>query len=68
MKTLKISIIVTTYNWPEALDRVLSAIAHQDYHNFEVIVADDGSTEDTKSVIKNHQEKQSYPLHHAWLY
>lgn len=66
MNTFQISVIVTTYNWPEALDRVLSALSHQDYRNFEVIVADDGSTDATKAVIENHQEKQSYALHHVW--
>jgi len=66
MNTLQISVIVTTYNWPEALDRVLSALSHQDYRNFEVIVADDGSTDATKAVIENHQKKQSYALHHVW--
>ncbi|MBL6969265.1 MAG: glycosyltransferase family 2 protein [Gammaproteobacteria bacterium] len=66
MEILKISVIVTTYNWPEALNRVLAVLAYQDYPDFEVIVADDGSTDDTKILIEQHQRQQHYSLHHVW--
>ena len=42
-----ISIIVTTYNRPDALEAVLRGLARQSDKDFEVIVADDGSTPDT---------------------
>lgn len=62
----KVSVIVTTYNWPEALDRVLSALEKQDYPDFEVIVADDGSTEATKELIETYQRNAPYPIEHVW--
>lgn len=65
-KTPIISIIVSTYNWPEALRLVLLALADQDENFFEVIVADDGSTDDTKQLIETLQTKVNYDLRHVW--
>lgn len=62
----EISIIVSTYNWPEALDLVLIALNSQTYHNFEVLVADDGSTDSTQQLVEMHQAIYRQPLHHIW--
>src|SRR5690348_6387833 len=48
---MKISVIVTTYNRPDALSLVLRALAAQDAGDFEVIVADDGSTPETAAML-----------------
>lgn len=61
-----ISVIVTTYNWPEALDLSLQSLAEQTDTNYEVIVADDGSTEATQAVIKKWQEHYPAPLKWSW--
>lgn len=61
-----LSIIVTTYNWPEALKLVLEALAAQVVPNMEVIVADDGSGQETKIMIENMSRIFSCPLHHVW--
>lgn len=66
MNELGISVIVTTYNWPSALDRVLSGLSAQRYQNFEVIIADDGSKEETGQVIQMWQQRVSFPLQHCW--
>ena len=66
INSLEITVIVSTYNRPDALDLVLSALAEQDYPKFEVIVADDGSTEATTSLIRTHQLFRLRPLHHVW--
>src|SRR5674476_543524 len=39
-----ISVIVTTYNWPLALRLCLESLFSQQDHNFEIIIADDGSS------------------------
>jgi glycosyltransferase involved in cell wall biosynthesis len=66
MKNLGVSVIVTTYNWPNALNRVLSGLCSQHYSSFEIIVADDGSTPATKDVITAWQAKSDIPIVHCW--
>jgi glycosyltransferase involved in cell wall biosynthesis len=61
-----ISVIVTTYNWPQALARVLNGLCAQDYQQVEVIVADDGSKDDTADVVNSFRDKFSFPLIHCW--
>lgn len=64
---MQLSIIVTTYNRPEALQMVLQSLAQQKTSiTFEVIIADDGSTETTKQLIQNLQPTLPYPLQHIW--
>lgn len=62
----KISIIVTTYNAPDYLSRVLAALEQQNNTNFEVVVADDGSGSETKTLIEKYQQKGKLQLIHAW--
>lgn len=64
--TLTISVIVSTYNRPDALDMVLSALTEQDYPHYEVVLADDGSTETTAALARGHRLGQRRPLHHVW--
>lgn len=47
------SVIVPTYNRAERLVGALESVFSQSYTNFEVIVVDDGSTDDTETIIKN---------------
>ena len=61
-----ISIIVATYNRPDALDAVLRSLAHQTDPDFEVIVADDGSTSDTKAVIDHWNGRVGRRVVHVW--
>ncbi|NCX93992.1 MAG: glycosyltransferase, partial [Gammaproteobacteria bacterium] len=42
MSTPKVSLIILTYNWPDALLCILKALNDQTCLDFEVIVADDG--------------------------
>lgn len=46
-----VSVIVSTYNWPEALAVVLDSLALQTNKRFEVIIADDGSKAETADMI-----------------
>lgn len=61
-----ISVIITTYNWPSALKLVLLALDKQTVDDFEVIIADDGSTEETSQLITDFSNKSRYPLQHIW--
>ena len=60
------SLIITTYNWPEALALVLDSVADQVWRPDEVIIADDGSTEETKALIEDLKKRYPIPLHHVW--
>jgi glycosyltransferase involved in cell wall biosynthesis len=46
------SVIVATYEWPEALDAVLRALADQSDPDFDLIVADDGSGPETAALVQ----------------
>jgi glycosyltransferase involved in cell wall biosynthesis len=60
------SLIITTYNWPDALDLVLDSVADQSWKPDEVIIADDGSDEQTKALIAKRQQNFPCPLQHVW--
>ncbi|OBT10099.1 family 2 glycosyl transferase [Vibrio sp. UCD-FRSSP16_10] len=63
---MKVSLIITTYNWKEALAAVLQSILKQSCLPDEVIVADDGSRDDTKLLIQHFQSLFPIPLIHSW--
>ncbi len=63
---MKISVIVTTYNRPDALKRVLEGLRHQTVLPDEVIVADDGSAPNTSELVRNLIKDSPYLLHHVW--
>lgn len=60
------SVIITTYNWPEALELALTALARQRVLPHEVVVADDGSREDTRALIERVARGYPVPLRHSW--
>lgn len=51
------SIIIRTRNEEQWIERCLSAIAHQDYQDFEVVIVDNESTDGTLSIAMNHHCK-----------
>lgn len=61
-----VSVIVSTYNQPEWLEKVLWGYAVQQDREFEVVVADDGSGPATRSVVDRLRPQLGVPLHHAW--
>jgi len=63
---VKVSLIVTTYNWPEALELTLRSALDQSLPPHEVIVADDGSKEPTRRVVESFARKAPFPIIHSW--
>lgn len=63
---LAISVVVTTYNRPKALSKVLDALDKQHWSRFEVIVGDDGSTQETGDLVHAKSQIVHYPLKHVW--
>jgi len=63
-KPQSISLIITTYNWKEALTVVLKSVNRQTRIPDEVIVADDGSRDDTRERIESLRNSLSFKLVH----
>ena len=63
---MRASLIVTTYNWKEALNLVLLSAARQVVPPDELLVADDGSRDDTRELIRSHQRRMPFPIRHIW--
>ncbi|RJG27287.1 glycosyltransferase family 2 protein [Massilia cavernae] len=61
-----ISVVITTWNRPDALRAVVEACFGQDDLNFEIIIADDGSTANTKDCIDQLRARSPVPLLHVW--
>ena len=66
MSTFSISVIISTYNNPEWLEKVLWSYEFQTFKNFEVVIADDGSDGKTKSLIEKIKAQVNYPIQHIW--
>lgn len=65
-QTQTISVVITTYNRPDALEAVVEACFLQDDKNFEIIIADDGSTANTRECIERLAARAPVPLRHVW--
>lgn len=62
----KTSLIIATYNNPKALELVLLSVLNLRVLPNEVIIADDGSTNQTKELIESFRNKLPIPLMHVW--
>ncbi|KGQ33477.1 glycosyl transferase [Gallibacterium genomosp. 2] len=63
---LSSSLIITTYNRPDALEAVLNSVLQQKVLPMEVLVADDGSRQETAQLISRYQQMFPIPLIHCW--
>jgi glycosyltransferase involved in cell wall biosynthesis len=63
---LRITVVVTTYNTPAVLAAVLEGFLAQTDHNFELFVADDGSTMETAQVVQQFQGQATFSIRHMW--
>ncbi|HQM43496.1 MAG TPA: glycosyltransferase family 2 protein [Smithellaceae bacterium] len=63
---MKTAVIVTTYNRPDALALALEGYLSQKDKDFELIVADDGSTAETKKTIASYSNRHVINIRHVW--
>jgi len=56
----KVSVIIPTYNCAEYIIEAVESVLNQTFRDFEVIVVDDGSTDNTKQVLDKFKDKISY--------
>src|SRR5688572_28145364 len=63
---MRLSVVVTTYNHPKWLEKVLWGFEAQSFRDFEMLVADDGSDDPTRELIEQLRPKLRYPVRHVW--
>ena len=63
---MKTAVIVTTYNRPDALAAVLAGYCNQSDLDFQLLVADDGSIDETRKLVENYAARAPFKLHHVW--
>lgn len=57
-----VSIVVPSYNHAAYIEECIESIVHQDYSNFELIVIDDGSQDESPGILKRLQDKYGFIL------
>lgn len=65
-KRISVSIIIPTYNWSKALNLCLQSVLAQSILPDEIIIADDGSLQDTTDLINDIRKKSLVPVIHVW--
>ena len=56
---IKVSVIIPCYNAVKYVEETLQSISSQTFKNIEIIAVDDGSTDDTFSIINNYKLKDN---------
>ena len=60
------SVIMSTYNQPKWLEKALIGYEQQSFKNFEIIIADDGSTKETEAIIEQFKNTSNVSITHVW--
>ena len=60
------SVIITTYNSPAWLEKVVWGYFQQTRQDFEIVIADDGSGEATTELVRSLSEESPFPIQHIW--
>ncbi len=63
---MKTSVIFSTYNSPDWMEKVLWGFFSQTVHDFEIVIADDGSRGDTQERIARLSADSTLPIKHVW--
>ena len=61
MKNEKISIIIPVYNTEKYVEKSINSILNQSYKNIELIIINDGSTDNSEKIIKRGRNEFHFP-------
>ena len=61
---MKTSLVISTCNWPEALELIFLSILKQSVLPNEILIADDGSSKETKQLIERYSSKFKSGIKH----
>lgn len=62
----RIAVVLSTYRWPRALELSLAGYARQTLPGFRLVIADDGSGEDTRALIERVKRESGLDIVHVW--
>jgi len=60
------SILISTYNWPQALDLCLKSVLRQSVLPDEIVIADNGSRGETGDLVDRFMAESPVPVKHVW--
>ena len=62
----RFTVFTPTYNRVHTLPRVYESLKRQSFRNFEWLVVDDGSTDNTHELVENWQKENLFPIRYFW--
>lgn len=60
------TVFTPTYNRAHTLSGVYESLKNQSFQNFEWLIVDDGSTDNTKDLVEEWQRKAKFPIRYIW--
>lgn len=60
------TVLTPTFNRAHTLERAYRSLCEQTYQDFEWVVIDDGSTDQTRDLVLGWQQEARFPIHYAW--
>ncbi len=59
-----LTLIIAVYKKPDFLEKIFLSLKNQTFHEFEIIIADDGSGDEIKNLVKKYAHEFYYPVQH----
>ena len=66
MESEKVSIIMPAYNAEKTIKKAIESVINQTYENIELIIIDNGSTDNTKQIIKKYENENKDKIKYVY--